>query len=188
MIPRLTRSLVGQHHSRPPASAASEQLDGRSSVGSIPDDGVAAQRLYDFATEMWTRFKRSGILGDFDLTIELLQVSLKYAPSDDTERPVRLTLLGLLLENYFELTGTIDALSQAVQAHQEVLSLKPAGYRSVGRAELLVNLAKALVNYSQESGAVDNLGHAIGLQQEAIDLTAEDDPRRPARLAFLVWL
>ncbi|MFF7174775.1 CHAT domain-containing tetratricopeptide repeat protein [Streptomyces pseudovenezuelae] len=113
----------------------------------------------------------------------LWQRIAQATPTDDPNRPGRLTNLGHALQARFGRTGSLEDLDTAIAAMQEALETAPASHPD--RAMMLSNSGDALRLRFEQTGSLEDLDTAIAAMQEALETAPASHPDRAGRLSTL---
>lgn len=112
-----------------------------------------------------------------DQAVTLLQWAVALTPDDDPDRFIWLTDLGICWHMWYERTGEIEHLDEAVRLFRIVLDHTPEGHPN--RLGRMARLGNALsVRRTQGQGEDGDLAVALDLMEAAVSGTAEDDPGR----------
>ena len=135
------------------------------------------------AVELLELTQHSGDLGLLSATAELWQRILTATPADHSDRPGRLSNLGLALLIRYGRSGVAGDLDAAIDTAQQAIRATPADYPD--RAGYLANLGAALLARYERTGTAADLDAAIDTAQQAVQATPADHPNRAGRLASL---
>jgi tetratricopeptide (TPR) repeat protein len=142
----------------------------------LDDHPARAEMLYDFALATWARYAYSGALHDLDTSVEALRESLRVDP-DGPGRPEKLTGLGTVLCERFQVTGSPDDLEAAVGTAREARESCPVDHPDRGPAD--VSLSSALTARFHHTGDRADLEEALRTLRASLSLVPADHTARP---------
>ncbi len=125
----------------------------------------------------------SGEPGLASETVELWTRIVDVTPSDDPDKPARMSNLAMALQIRFERIGSRSDLDAAIAA--ATAALDTAAPDAPLRASMESNLGVSLHDRFLDTGAEADLEAAVSATQAALELTPISDLARPARLANL---
>ena len=134
------------------------------------------------------RFDRTGMPGDLDQSIAVVQEAVNSSPEGHPDRAEYLPGLGIALLRRFEHTGSLEDLNRAVNVIEEAVESLPQAHPD--RAIYLDNLGVVLRRRFERTGMLEDLDQAINVAQEAVDSVIEGHPKRARFLSNLgvAWL
>jgi tetratricopeptide (TPR) repeat protein len=127
------------------------------------------------AEELFNKFGKNEDPQLIIVAIDMLKKTLELLPNDLTRRKRTYGNLSTLLTAYFQCSGDVAALDEALNFDRIVLDMLPFG--DPGRPSSLASLARTLTVYYEAFGVVALLNEGIEMMKEAIqqDIDAESD-------------
>ncbi|TKK88357.1 CHAT domain-containing protein [Herbidospora galbida] len=142
------------------------------------DPDVFSEQAIEFAHA----FEQIGDIRLQEKAIELFRMAVSAAPPGNPDRGMYLSNLANGLINFFERTGDLAALREALRVGLEAVDVEPLE----GTNSSIVSNALGLLHGTD--GEPKTLDEAVAFGRRAIELTPADDDHLPTRLSNLAAL
>ena len=136
---------------------------------------VRVKVLRNLSESFQSRFELTRLESDLTSAINVRKEVLASTALQSTSRPIHLAQLAGP-PNPIELSGSMDALNEAIESTREVvITLRP---NDPDRKNALGNLCRVLQTRYGWTKSKDDLNGAVHAAKEALTMSSEDDPQR----------
>ncbi|KAJ6461801.1 CHAT domain-containing protein [Mycena sanguinolenta] len=142
-------------------------------IASVKDRGIASELQKMYKDSKKTEFSMDA------LQLRVIHERILLCCQSNGKRARLLNVLGDIFRSYYQASGAVDGLNQAVCAYSDAVRDNPEDF------VYLADLGTALLRRFERLGDLDNLNQSVLRLEAAVALTPESHPDKPSQLSNL---